>query len=485
MESILMCNRKRYGSRLRWLIVVPAVFVLGCSAPAQSLKGDGKRPTGADQAALAGAFQSKRIAVVIGINSYRDPKWNPLAYAVKDAEDIAAVLRDPNSGRFDRVTVLSSPEETARENILQAVRRVARENLSPADTVVLYISSHGTLGRIKDGHLRQYVVTHDTDPGAVASTAIDLDELKKEFNQLRSQKKVLILAFCHSGQGKSQLDESMQSELKTLKAPFFVKPIESASEATVVLTASAWGETAREDRNLENDIYTHFLIEGIKGEDRNGDGAVTVTEAHDYAREKTYYYTQGQQRPSIESVILGTDPIVMAGTVIRSAKPVLYDYSQRFQGVHVVIDGQEKGTLPSGVAVEPGKRHVVLLPDGGAEPIYDDQVNVRTGQQLSIPVLILGHDQNLAVRLGYQGFLTEEINNSVSKPLMTYGLVYNHHTLFTPRLGFRADFSYGRDRQTLEAGATTAEADVSQTSVGAALLYRYQTKWVSLYAGPR
>ncbi|MEI8351089.1 MAG: TonB-dependent receptor, partial [bacterium] len=57
-----------------------------------------------------------------------------------------------------------------------------------------------------------------------------------------------------------------------------------------VLSASAFGETAREDDRLQGDVYTHFLIEGIKSGDLDGDGAVTLTEADDYARNTVSAY---------------------------------------------------------------------------------------------------------------------------------------------------------------------------------------------------
>ena len=109
-----------------------------------------------------------------------------------------------------------------------------------------------------------------------------------------------------------------QRELAGVKAGFFVRPIEEVSRASVVLAASDWGETAREDAKLENDIYTHFFVEALRiGADRNGDGAVTVSEAHDYARRMTYEYTNGRQRPSAETAEVGADPIVLVGRVLR------------------------------------------------------------------------------------------------------------------------------------------------------------------------
>ena len=466
-------------------LIGAGLSLTGCSMARVAAKGHLPPLTASEIEEVKSSFHPKRLAVVIGINLFQDGRWNALQYAVKDAQDLAAVLQDPRHGRFDEIRLLTAPEETTKAQILRVMRDIAQQNLSAQDTVVLYISAHGTLGRGPDGRLRQYLVAHDSRFDEVPATAIDLDDLKSEFNRLKSRKKVMVFAFCHSGQGKSRLDEILHSDLSRMKSSFFVKPLEAVSEATVVLTASAWGETASEDPSLQNDIYTHFLIDGIKGHDRNGDGAVTVSEAHDYAKEQTYYYTQGMQRPSMESAILGTDPIVLSGKVVRIGKPVLYDYSPRYQDMTIVIDGQAKGMLPTGVTVEPGVRRVTLIPGGSTQAIYDEAVTVREGQQLSLPILLYGYDQSLSFRIGYQGFLTREVERSVAHPLMTYGLVYDRQNLFTSRFGLRADFSYGQDRQMLRSDTAVLPAEVSQLAAGAALLYRYPTRWISLYAGPR
>jgi len=469
-----------------WIMLVVCAFMTGCANTQQTMKGNPVRIAKTDQERVwQETGPPRRIAVLIGINNFDDKEWTQLSYAEKDADDLASVLNDHRYGQFDKVITLTGRDGTAKEQVLKSVKELSKYNLSKDDTVVLYISSHGTIARTEDGNLHQYVVTRDTRFGNIPATAIDLDQLKDSFNQLRSRKKVMIFAFCHSGQGKSQLSDSMSSELKVIKSPFFVKPIETASEATIVLAASAWGETAREDHRLKNDIYTHFLIEGIKKNDRNDDGAVTITEVHDYAREQTYYFTGGDQRPSMESVVLGVDPIIMSGEVVRSGKPVLYDYSRRYEDMLVFVDGEKKGTLPVGVTVDPGKHRVELRSSDGIRQLYKESFHAEEGDQISLPLLLNGFDQGTAIRLGYQGFLTEEIDNGVTKPMMMLGLSYSNNTYFSPRLGYRADISYGEDEQILQEGSTSILADVTQTTFGLSLLYRNAIGATAFYGGPR
>ncbi|MFL5300487.1 MAG: caspase domain-containing protein, partial [Anaeromyxobacteraceae bacterium] len=245
-------------------------------------------------------YAPKKVALLVGVNRFDDAEWNGLRYTEKDAEDLGAVLRDPQRGAFDHVEVLK--DGPTRADIRAAISRLGDVARDDRDTVLVYFSSHGTLARDPRGEMKRYLVTRDTRMTDVAGSALAIDDLKSEFEALRSRRKVLILAACHSGGGKSLLPGDMQKELAGTKGGFFVRPIEEVSRAIVVLAASDWGETAREDSKLENDIYTHFLVEALKiGYDRNGDGATTVSEAHDYARRMTYEFTAGRQRPSAET----------------------------------------------------------------------------------------------------------------------------------------------------------------------------------------
>lgn len=456
------------------------------NAYAQKSENNAGSLTNAEEMELQSMFAApRRIAIIVGINEFDDSNWSRLKFAVKDANDMASVLNDIRYGGFDRVISLTSHDETDRKSILQAIDGLSRYNYSRDDTIVVYFSSHGTLARTKDGELHQYIVTRDTRFDDIPNTAIEVNGLKKQINDLKSQKKVMVFAFCHSGKGKSQLNNNMLTELSDIKAPFFVKPISEVSEATVVLAASAWGETAREDRILKNDVYTHFLIEGIKKNDRNEDGAVTVTEAHDYAKQQTYYVTKGEQRPSMESVILGVDPIVLSGKRVRGGKPVLFDYSDRYANMIVMVDGVKKGTLPLGVALDPGTHNVEVATSEDGPALYKSIFKAGEGEQISLPIILHGYDQGVSFRMGYQGFLTDEVDLRVSKPMIVYGLAYSRPGYFSPRLGFRADFSYGHDEQALDVGPVVALADVTQLTAGVSLLYRHALGEVNWYVGPR
>ncbi len=461
--------------------------LLACAAHSVAEKG-GLVPLDVPQQRLAEAHAPKRLALVVGVQSFDDPQWRPLRYPEADAAALAAVLRDPERGAFDDVVVLGGGP--TRDELRDALRRLADRSRDERDTVVVYLSSHGTLARDALGALRRYLVASDTRMADVPGTAISMDQLRSDFDRLRSRRKVLILAACHSGSGKSLLPEAVQAELAGIKAGFFVRPIEEVSKASVVLAASDWGETAREDEKLGNDVYTHFLVEALKlGADRNGDGAVTVSEAHDYARRLTYDYTGGRQRPSAESSEVGADPIVLVGKVARRGRPELFSYAAPLDGFTVKVDGKPLAELPGGIAVDPG-RHRVQVAKGSGPEVYDGWVKVDAGDRVDVEHLVAraGGRWELAPRFGFLSFLDARSRQDVLGAVPAVGAALTLADWPRPGMGLRLDLATSRGTARLTQGTRAADFRYSAVTAGAALPWRFTPAAlgrVSLLAGPR
>lgn len=369
--------------------------------------------------AVAAAAPSKRIALVVGVNDFDDDRWPDLRFAQKDAEDVATAL----SG-FDEIIRVADGEVT-RDRFIAALDRLHLINTSDRDTVVVFVSTHGTLARDDAGALARLLVFSDTSFEEARATGMPYDRLTEAIDRLRSRKRLVILAACHAGAGKSVLPADLAKELAGLKSPFFEAPVEASSEGRVVLAASAWGEPAREDDGLENDVYTHFFVQALAGFDRNDDGATTATEAHDYARRQTMAFTQGRQRPTLSAEIVGDDPIVLAGERSRSGDPVIAAYGEAFEGATLEIDGRVKGVLPGGYVVEPGDRVVRVVHRGANSALMEQTFDVDAGavvvldRHVDIPTARWLADASI----GYQ-FVRGAVGNELLPGfgLMTVGL---------------------------------------------------------------
>lgn len=480
-----MRSRRVHGGSVAGTALAVAILS-GCAATTTE-KG-GLVPVDLPASRVAAALAPRRIALLFGVQEFDDPRWRSLRYPQADAEALAGVLRDPALGRFDEVEVVA-PGAT-RDEVRAALRGLAQHDADERDTVVLYLSSHGTLARDARGELRRYLVLRDTRVEKVAETGLPLDELKAAFDRLPSRRKVLILAACHSGSGKSLLPAELETELLGTKAAFFVQPIEEASRASVVLAASAWGETAREDERLGNDIYTHFLVEALKlGADRNGDGAVTVSEAHDYARRMTYEYTGGRQRPTAETEEIGADPVVLVGRPRGRGRPELYSYAPRLDGFTVRVDGKPLAELPGGVALDPGS-HRVQVAKGGAEPLLDAFVALDTGERLDVGSLVARGPGRFEVapRFARIGFVDRRSRDDVLGPVNAVGATATLREWPAPGLELRVDAltSSGRSRLSLPGGALAVGYDL--LAAGLSLPWRFRPAPLpatELFAGPR
>ncbi|MFP2960161.1 caspase domain-containing protein [Myxococcus sp. 1LA] len=471
---------------MRRLLPILLACLAACATSSSGEKG-GLVPLTLDEASLSTAYKPRRMALLVGISSFDDPRWQGLRYTGKDARDLGAALKDPARGHFDQVRVLTRREETTRAAILAALRQLQKEANRPDDVVIVYFSAHGTLARDAQGELRRYLVTRDASYRNIPQTALSMDALKAEFDGLASRRRMLVLATCHSGSGKSLLPKELKAELEGIKSGFYARPLEESSRASMVFAACDWGETAREDEGLRNDIYTHFLIDGLSGAaDRNGDGAVTATEAHDHARRRTFAFTEGRQRPSAEILEVGADPVVLSGSITRTGRPELFSYNPRLDGFTLKVDGEARTDLPGGAAVTPGKRTVELTK--GDSVLMRRDVEVGQGDRLPLERLLAEAfpRRSLSLLGGMFSFadarsrtellpVSPEVALSLrleDKPLQDFGLLFD------------VAFSTGQRHLRLTPGSEVPFR-YTTVSAGAALPYLWRWERLTLFAGPR
>lgn len=466
--------------------LIGALLLTSCAA-SRGGRGSLGLPEGGS-ACVSRVAAPRRIALVVGIQRFDDPRWRPLRFPVSDAEEVAKILRDPWRGRFDQVQVIS-PGAT-REQLRGALQGLAAQNTDEQDTVVVYVSTHGTLARDERGELRRYLVARDTRVDAVAATGLTLAELKGEFARLRSRRKVLILAACHSGSGESSLQGTPGADLAASTDESLVRPAEEPTRSGVVIAASSWGETAREDARLGHDIYTHFLVEALRlGADRNGDGAVSVSEAHDYARRMTYDYTGGRQRPTAETDEVGGDPVFLAGALSGLGRPELYSYAARLHGFTVRVDGMARAALPGGVALDPGAYRVQIA-KGGDGPLLDTRLTLAPGERVDVATLVPRWAGRLEVapRVARLSFLDRRSREDVLGPVNGVGATVSVREWPAPGMEVRADAitSAGHSRLTVSGGPLEMAYDL--LSVGVTLPWRFRPAVLArteFFAGPR
>jgi len=394
---------------------------------------------------LSGEMQiknvSKKIALLIGIDQFEDSKWPTLKFPRQDVDRMSGVLAD-----YEKI-ILVGKERTKRSDILYAINELSKINSNVDDTIIVYISSHGTLGYKSPGDLRRYVVASDTKKDMVEQTGLLVDDLYKVFDTCKSRKKVLIFAFCHSGKGKSYLNDDLSKMVSKLKSGFFVKPIEEVSKATIVISASSWGEVAIEDDKLGGDVYTYYFAEGIEKGDLNQDGAVTITEAHEYAREKVYYYTNGMQKPSIETFIEGADPIILRGSINRAGKPLIFGYGESSSNLKLLVNGRPKGVFPSTIVLDEGEFDIELLTASGKR-LVSQRLNLKSGEAIEVSRLIPPpRYYGVEFSINYVNYFNDILKSELLPPGLKGGLsFYVRRLLFSNNIsGIGLSYYNGND----------------------------------------
>ncbi|RYZ89665.1 MAG: hypothetical protein EOP04_06210 [Proteobacteria bacterium] len=363
---------------------------------------------------------SRKLFLSVGINNYENPYYRDLKFAAKDAEDISIALRDKFSGGLVLKDQGLSPTGVKRSDVLAELDRLVKENRDEQDIVLVYISAHGTIGLLPNGRIEKYLVTSDTNPRNLDQTAVSHTEIYKRFNALHSRKKVLIFDSCYSGTGKSRLSEKMIDQLARSKGDFFRDPVNDLSEGVVTLTASAFSEEADEVPELKNGRYTHYLIKGFD-RDYNGDGAVSITEAHEFATQKVIEDTKGRQNPSARLEMVGEDPIIIRGSK-SSGSPILFAYEEVMRKLSVEINGANLGSLNGkgggGFIVAEGSQKLVLR-DSKGQILVDRHVNFVSGMEYSLSNFI-HYDPHSSLRLSTwlgEGIFGSKANDSLSSSI--------------------------------------------------------------------
>jgi hypothetical protein len=368
-----------------------AALLMGC-ATHSPFRDRGLAPSISTAQALTGTLGTRRYAVLIGVDQYDDPVFPTLKHAAADARGLGDVLESAPQGGFDEVTVLTGDAVTDREAIFETLRVLKRE-LRREDVLVVYFSGHGT--RVRDGERwRRFLLASDSRSSDLQSSAIDLLALQEFFSSLAPARKALVLDACFSGDGKSVVrPDDADAEVDSVLG--VVAPRSTGmGPGEAHLYATSPGRPAREDDDLGHGVYTWFLMESLSwafaDADVDGDGVVTVYEAHDYARGRTMDRTDGVQVPEASFRVVGEADLVLSGSPderVRRNRSLVYLYpssTDPLNGASVVVDGRYRGSLPGTVPIEAGRHHV--------------RVRDASGDLISEGFVILSGDNAYSVR---------------------------------------------------------------------------------------
>ncbi|HFA50652.1 MAG TPA: peptidase C14 caspase catalytic subunit p20 [Bacteroidetes bacterium] len=230
-------------------------------------------------------------AVVVGVASY--DHMPSLRYTDDDAYQFYAFLKSPEGGALpdEQVKVLVDDNAT-KENILSAMKNTllrADEN----DVLLFYFSGHGVKGAF-------IPVDFDGFDNRLYHT-----EIRQILDRSRARYKVVVGDACNSGTlyGNSLDDSDLMASRNGVGNMLnqYYTAFEDSDGGLALLMSSKGREVSLEDSGLRSGVFSHFLIQGLKGAaDFDHNNIITIEEAYRFTNEKVSDYTAGAQTPVLK-----------------------------------------------------------------------------------------------------------------------------------------------------------------------------------------
>jgi Caspase domain len=230
-------------------------------------------------------YVRKRIALVVGIGTFKDPKINPLSFASNDARELAKTLTA--QCRFDDVRVLVDAEAT-RRNILTGLDNIAR-SAQPEDLVVIYVASHGSPQDLDSAGVN-YIVAYDSEVDNLFATSYKMKDLLDDIQtRIPAQRVVAFLDTCYSGATFNQKPAKWVAETRGLSVQSSGPALDSIKNSLhdaqrnvrlgavasgdgrrqqgigrVIIASSRQNQQAWESESINHGYFTYYLIEALK-----------------------------------------------------------------------------------------------------------------------------------------------------------------------------------------------------------------------------
>jgi hypothetical protein len=312
---------------------------------------------------------SSSYALVVGIDNYRH--WPHLEYAVKDAREVAALLK---SRGFQLQMLID--EDATRSNILQRLDTI-KKSADVNSRVVIYFAGHGQTEDLPGGGERGYIVPVDADTYSWKDTMLAMNRLNQRIRQIKAKHIFLAFDACYSGLG---LTRSIKRHPEQDSA--YIKKM-MQSRSIQILTAGSRSEQAIEAEG--HGLFTEHLLEALSGTaDINADGYITATEIYATLRPNVTQKSYSRQTPQF-GYIEGNGDIIFYNKH-RKAESAVVLINSPIDGIDVWAGSVRIGRrLPAGRhrrAANAGQ--AIIIVKKGSQTLYRKRVILQANREFPI-----------------------------------------------------------------------------------------------------
>lgn len=247
--------------------------------------------------------------VVVASEKFKDKDFD-LAYAVKDASDLANTMT--NSKSFNKVKVKKLYNQSfSADSVKQLKQFFSTSGIN--DVVMVFFAGHGYL----DADLSYYFPTYYTDFHDPKINSVNYTTFETLFKEMKPIRKLMFIDACFSGEvdedaelepkgnngGKKEtrsisgMSFTQNTAMEMSKAIF--SDLRHNSGVTVISSAGGTQE-ALEGEKWNNGLFTHCLMEGMVNytADQNGDRKVSLSELQKFVSEEVNRLSEGKQTPT-------------------------------------------------------------------------------------------------------------------------------------------------------------------------------------------
>jgi len=222
---------------------------------------------------------ANQVALVIGVSTYPNPKWQLPAVA-GDVREMGELLKSTD-GAFAKTRLKIITEQKATHKNITTALKSLFEGRSADDAVFAYLAGHGAAVDDRD----YFFVPYDADVSNIPNSCISLADIRTLLDRSNSQRIFLWLDFCHAGGIVNGLQHrSIEDETQIIQRGLQ----HSRGRGKVIVASCTAAQLASESKELGHGLFTHALLRGLRGEARSSGGEVTAMSLYDFiARELT------------------------------------------------------------------------------------------------------------------------------------------------------------------------------------------------------
>lgn len=279
-----------------------------------------------------------QVYVVAAGNNVGRPSEGVLRYAEEDATELQRTMLEIGDAAPSDVRLLLGADANTLRATLHGLAATVTSRAG-GGRLLLYYSGHAGASGLHMG-----------------DTTLPYSELEQLARAVPVATRVVIVDGCKSG-GLSRVKGGVRVAAFDIGAR---APVEA--EGLAIITSSAAGENSHESDTLRSALFTHHLLNGLRGAaDADSDRTVTLDEVYRYTRRETLRSSGsgGQlQRPTFRYDIKGRASVVLT-RLARAANAARMRLPRA--GLYVLLDGEDRRVVAE-LTMSKGGGELVVAP---------------------------------------------------------------------------------------------------------------------------